>query len=81
MRSDRVEKDLEKAGPEMGIRNDWAGGFWSETVSQSSASFSNIEQKELYKNDLQAWEFSGGPVVKTPKFHCWRPGFDPWLGD
>ena len=39
-------------------------------MSQSSASFSNIEQKELYKNDLQAWEFSGGPVVKTPKFHC-----------
>lgn len=27
MRSGRVEKDLEKDGPEMGIRNDWAGGF------------------------------------------------------
>ena len=22
-------------------------------------------------------EFPGGPVAKTPCFHCWGPGFDP----
>ena len=26
-------------------------------------------------------EFPGGPVVKTPSFHCQRPGFDPWSGN
>ena len=22
-------------------------------------------------------KFPGGPVVRTPRFHCWGPGFDP----
>ena len=26
-------------------------------------------------------EFPGGPVVRTPHFHCQGPGFDPWLGN
>ena len=26
------------------------------------------------------WDFPGGPVVKTPCFHCRGHGFDPWLG-
>ena len=25
-------------------------------------------------------EFPGGPVVKTPPFHCRGAGFNPWLG-
>ena len=25
-------------------------------------------------------DFPGGPVVKTPLFHCRGHGFDPWLG-
>ena len=25
-------------------------------------------------------EFPGGPVSRTPCFHFWGPGFDPWLG-
>ena len=25
--------------------------------------------------------FPGGPVVKTPSFHCRGPGFDPWSGN
>ena len=24
-------------------------------------------------------DFPGGPVVKTPHFHCRGRGFDPWL--
>ena len=27
------------------------------------------------------WEFPGGPVVRTPCFHCRGPGFDPWSGN
>ena len=27
-----------------------------------------------------AWDFPGGPVVKTPRFHCRGHGFDLWLG-
>ena len=26
-------------------------------------------------------EFPGGPVVRTPRFHCRGPGFDPWSGN
>ena len=26
-------------------------------------------------------EFLGGPVVKTPRFHCRGRGFDPWSGN
>ena len=29
----------------------------------------------------QPGDFPGGPVVKTPRFHCSRRGFDPWLGN
>ena len=25
-------------------------------------------------------DFPGCPVVRTPRFHCWGPGFDPWQG-
>ena len=27
-----------------------------------------------------ARELPGGPVVRTPCFHCWGPRFNPWLG-
>ena len=27
------------------------------------------------------WDLPGGPVVKTPCFHCRGPGFDPWSGN
>ena len=26
-------------------------------------------------------DFPGGPVVKTPHFHCTGRGFDPWPGN
>ena len=26
-------------------------------------------------------EFPGGPVVRTPRFHCRGHGFDPWSGN
>ena len=29
----------------------------------------------------EATDFPGGPVVKTPCFHCGGHGFDPWLGN
>ena len=27
------------------------------------------------------WDFPGGPVVRTPRFHCRGQGFDPWSGN
>ena len=27
------------------------------------------------------WDFPGGPVVKTPCFHCRGHGFNPWSGN
>ena len=27
------------------------------------------------------WDFPGGPVVKTPGFHCKGHRFDPWSGN
>ena len=26
-------------------------------------------------------EFAGGPVVRTPRFHCREHGFGPWSGN
>ena len=28
-----------------------------------------------------SWDFSGGPVVKTPLFHCKGHRFNPWSGN
>ena len=33
----------------------------------------------IYKTDLG--DFPGGPVIKTPHFHCRGPGFHPWSGN
>ena len=33
-------------------------------------------QKICFKKKL--WDFPGGPVVKTPRFHCRGHRFDPW---
>ena len=30
---------------------------------------------------LSRGDLPGGPVVKTPHFHHWEHGFDPWLGN
>ena len=39
--------------------------------------------KVVLSNKLKdcAWEFPGGPVVRTPCFHCRGHGFDPWSGN
>ena len=37
------------------------------------------KKKNLRKNS-QHHQFPGGPVVRTWRFHCWGPKFDPWLG-
>ena len=29
----------------------------------------------------RAWDFPGGPVVKTPHSQCRGLGFDPWSGN
>ena len=31
--------------------------------------------------DTGAWDFPGGPVVKTLCSQCRGPGLDPWLGN
>ena len=35
---------------------------------------------EGYYKDA-AWDFSGGPVIKTPCSQCRGHGFDPWSGN
>ena len=36
---------------------------------------SEVSQKEKDR------DFPGGPVVKTPRFHCRGNGLDPWSGN
>ena len=38
--------------------------------------FLNIFDLMFYHRD-----FPGGPLVKTPCFHCRGHGFNPWLGN
>ena len=41
-------------------------------------------EKEIMQNFQQLkknfWDFPGGPVVKTLRFHCQGREFDPWSG-
>ena len=37
-----------------------------------------LPQKGEWRHYL-LWDFFGGPVVRTQHFHCWGPGFNPWL--
>ena len=41
--------------------------------------YTKIVKIRILKIHLQ--EFPGGPVVRTPCFHCRGHGFDPWLGN
>ena len=41
------------------------------------ASRTKISTK-LFKNAQPLGEFPGGPVVRTPTFHCRGHWFDPW---
>ena len=43
-----------------------------------SATFWEERDKVILKVN---WEFPGGPVVRTPSFHCWGRGFSPWSGN
>ena len=51
-------------------------GKMGNGACESSCSFAGPTS-----NKIQPWDFPGGPVVKTPSFHCKGRGFDPWLGE
>ena len=36
---------------------------------------------EEQTQEVTCREFPGGPVVRTPRFHCRGPGLDPWSGN
>ena len=40
----------------------------------------NSEMLKVYQagSRNKIWDFPGGPVVRTPCFHCRGHGFDPW---
>ena len=38
-------------------------------------------EKNINIKKKRRGEFSGSPVVRTPRFHCRRPRFNPWLGN
>ena len=41
------------------------------------------QEKKLWKimKSCDMWGFPGVQVVRTLDFHCWRLGFNPWLGN
>ena len=39
------------------------------------------EEKKKREREKKKGEFLGGSVVKTRHFHCFGPGFNPWLGN
>ena len=48
-----------------------------DNIARKNTQFRNTGGQE--ENIMK--EFPGGPVVKTWRFHCRGPGFDPWLGN
>ena len=59
----------------VGIGMGKAGGEGDKIV-QSSNLWTEVTRKKT-----ECGDFPGGPVVKTPQFHCRGHGFDPWLGN
>ena len=37
--------------------------------------------KNVCESEVHLRDSPGGPVVKTPHFHCRGHGFDPWPGN
>ena len=48
-------------------------------ISTASRTLKEGQLDGLRENCKQAPPW--GPVVRTQRFHCWRPGFHPWLGN
>ena len=47
--------------------------------TQNLRGVKKISHRDIFKS--QNWEFPGGPVVRTLRFHCGGPGFNPWSGN
>ena len=41
----------------------------------------NWRTKKKNAQKREGWEFSGGPMVRTPCSHCQGPGFDSVVGE
>ena len=53
---------------------------WAKIVTDNALqALKTITVNVTFRN--KSWEFPGGPVVRTPRFHCWGCGFSPWLGN
>lgn len=52
---------------------------WRECLFMS-AKFQTARDIFLLEKSFYC-KFADGAVVKRLHFHCWGPGFDPWLGN
>ena len=41
----------------------------------------SLKKKKIVVTERIVWEFLGGPVVRTQRFHCQGHKFNPWLGN
>ena len=53
-----------------------------ENHSAPTINFVNSRSTVIHRGKgTSSWDFPGGPVVRTSRFHCRGHGFDPWLGN
>ena len=52
----------------------------STRKSVPNTSQNRVQVELVVESKISGEDFPGGPVVKTPSFHCRRCGFHPWLG-
>lgn len=75
-----INTDIKEAKPRAswGDKSEWKPGSPDAVIStlKSWAGFYPVCDKNISAGDLP-----GGPVTKTPPFHCRGPRFDPWLGN
>ena len=62
-----------------GLENSMGRGAWWATAHGVTEELDRTLRLKNNKEFIR--EFTGGAVVKTLHFHCWGPGFDPWLGN
>ena len=61
-----------------------AAGVWSSRgceVRHINAWSTVRTLKKLCLKEQRERDFPGGPVAKTPRSQCTRPGYDPWSGN
>ena len=81
----------EKRFEEAALSKQWRGKFWQDSLKTSLVintqklegivTYARPRGNPRWGQEMEIWDFPGGPVAKTPRSQFRRPGFSPWSGN